>query len=85
MDKQSKFKLLEEIALTRDEAEEYFEQQETEEENPNRIFLPMSIVYETKRKEKYFFKSSNLYAYVMFDVYSHPINNICINPKNEKY
>lgn len=51
MNKQSKFKLLEEIALTRDEAEEYFEQQETEEENPNRIFLPMSIVYETKRKK----------------------------------
>ncbi len=51
MDKQSKFKLLQEIALTRDEAEEYFEQQETEEENPNRIFLPMSIVYESKNKK----------------------------------
>lgn len=51
MNKQSKFKLLQKIALTRDEAEEFFEQQEDEEENPNHIFLPMSIVYEGWKKK----------------------------------
>lgn len=49
MDKQSKFKLLQKIALT-EEAEEYFGLQE-QKESPDRIFLPMSIVYETKRKK----------------------------------
>lgn len=51
MDKQSKFELLQEIALTRDEAEEFFEQQNNEIENPNHIFLPMSVVYESKNKK----------------------------------
>lgn len=50
MDKQSKFKLLQEMALTREEAEEYFDLQEKEKENSNRIFLPMSVVYESERK-----------------------------------
>ena len=50
MDKQSKFKLLQEIALTVEESEEYFELQE-QKESSDHIFLPMSIVYETKRKK----------------------------------
>lgn len=50
MDKQSKFNLLQKIALTEEEAEEYFGLQE-QKESPDRIFLPMSIVYETKRKK----------------------------------
>ena len=50
MDKQSKFNLLQKIALTEEEAEEYFGLQE-QTESPDRIFLPMSIVYETKRKK----------------------------------
>ena len=50
MDKQSKFNLLQDIALTREEAEEYFALQEEKEENSNRIFLPMSVVYESEKK-----------------------------------
>lgn len=50
MDKQSKFNLLREIALSRDEAEEYFDLQEMKNSNSNKIFLPMSVVYENKRK-----------------------------------
>ncbi|MCI7485898.1 MAG: hypothetical protein MSB80_00195 [Alphaproteobacteria bacterium] len=50
MDKQSKFNLLQKIALTEEEAEEYFGLQE-QTESPDRIFLPMSIVYESKRKK----------------------------------
>ena len=42
MDKQSKFKLLQEIALTVEESEEYFELQE-QKESSDHIFLPMSI------------------------------------------
>ena len=51
MDKQSKFKLLHKIALTPDEAAEFFEQQESKDENPNHIFLPMSVVYERTNKK----------------------------------
>ena len=45
MDKQSKFNLLREIALSRDEAEEYFDLQEMKNSNSNKIFLPMSVVW----------------------------------------
>lgn len=51
MDKQSKFKLLQKIALTPDEAAEFFELLENKDENPNHLFLPMSIVYELTNKK----------------------------------
>ena len=44
MNKQSKFELLQKIALTRDEAEEFFDLQE-EKSSVNKVFLPFSIVY----------------------------------------
>lgn len=50
MDKQSKFKLLQRIALTRDEADEYFENYAEEKKKKCEIFLPFSIVYETGEK-----------------------------------
>ncbi len=50
MDKQSKFDILQNIALTREEAEEYFDLQEEKKENSNRIFLPTSVVYESGKK-----------------------------------
>lgn len=44
MKKQSKFELLQKIALTRDEAEEFFDLQE-EKSDVNKVFLPFSVVY----------------------------------------
>ena len=44
MNKQSKFELLQEMELSRDEAEEFFDLQE-EKNNDNKVFLPFSIVY----------------------------------------
>lgn len=49
MDKQSKFKLLQRIALTREEADEYFENYAEEKKKKCEIFLPFSIVYETEK------------------------------------
>ncbi|MDO4162064.1 MAG: hypothetical protein Q4D80_03545 [Pseudomonadota bacterium] len=50
MDKQSKFKLLQEIALTYDEAEEYFDSRASPQDEQNHIFLPLTVVYVSPRQ-----------------------------------